>query len=71
MKKLFFSSVGFVCLFMVIVSADFRTIPYLMKSQPEVNPCVGYTIVEFDKAISCNGDTIRLVRRHGYAEPLR
>ena len=66
MKKVFFSALVLVCLVMTIVAADFRTIPYLFDSDKKA--CTGYTIIEFDKGVDCNGDTIRLVRKNGYAE---
>lgn len=55
-----------VCLIMIAVAADFRSIPGL--SDGDKNGCVGYTIIEFDKGIDCHGDTITLVRRNGFAE---
>lgn len=66
MKKVFFSAVVLVCLVMTIVAADFRSIPLLDGRRQ--HGCVGYTIIEFDKGVDCNGDTIRLVRTNGYAE---
>ena len=54
------------CLVMIIVAADFRSIPLLESRRQQ--SCVGYTIIEFDKGIDCHGDTIRLVRTNGYAE---
>jgi hypothetical protein len=66
MKKLFFSALVLVCLLMIIVAADFRSIPSLLDKGKK--GCVGYTIIEFDKGIDCHGDTIRLTRKNGYAE---
>jgi len=65
MKKVFFSAVVLVCLVMIMVAADFRSIT-LLDGPPRT--CQGYTIIEFDKGIDCHGDTIRLVRTNGYAE---
>ena len=70
MKKVFVLVVVLVCLVMVIVAADFRAIPHLMRAAPEKQNCVGYTIVEFDKGIDCHGDTITLTRKNGFAEKL-
>jgi hypothetical protein len=28
--------------------------------------CTGYTVIAVDKGIDCNGDTIQLVKEHGY-----
>lgn len=66
MKKVSLSIVVLVGLVMIIVAADFRSLP-LLESQRQQR-CVGYTIIEFDKGIDCHGDTIRLVRKNGYAE---
>ena len=68
MKKVVFSAVLLVCLFMMIAAADFRSLPYLLEARPAKNNCVGYTIIEFDKGIDCRGDTITLTRRNGFAE---
>lgn len=70
MKKVFFLAIGLVCLVMVIVAADFRSIPHMLTSEPGKPSCKGYTIIEYDKGIDCQGDTIQLTRRNGYAERL-
>ena len=66
MKKVLFSAVVLVCLVMIAVAADFRSLPYI--TSPNRNDCVGYTIIEFDKGIDCHGDTIKLTRKNGFAE---
>lgn len=68
MKKVFFSAVVMVCLVMIIVAADFRSIPEMLDAPSRKNSCTGYTIIEFDKAIDCHGDTIALTRKNGFAE---
>ena len=68
MKKVFFVAVVLVCLVMIIVAADFRPIPQLLKPVSSANTCLGYTIIEFDKGVDCYGDTIKLVRKNGFAE---
>ena len=67
MKKVFFSAVVLVCLLMIIVAADFRRIPGILKPAPARKTCVGYTIIEYDKAIDCHGDTVKISRRNGFA----
>lgn len=67
MKKMFFMAVVLLGLVMIIVAADFRHIPGLLDNPP-LEDCAGYTIIEYDKGIDCRGDTIRLVRRNGFAE---
>lgn len=56
-----------VCLVMIMVAADFRRIPGLLDASPK-RSCTGYTIIEYDKAIDCQGDTIALVRKNGFAQ---
>jgi hypothetical protein len=70
MKKVFLLGVVLVCLLMIIVAADFRRIPRLLEPTLNQKSCVGYTIIEFDKAIDCHGDTIKLTRKNGFAEKL-
>ncbi len=33
--------------------------------------CNGYSVLEVDKGIDCNGDTIKLVKVNGYFERVR
>ena len=28
--------------------------------------CVGYVVIAVDKGVDCNGDTVKLVKEHGY-----
>jgi hypothetical protein len=67
MKKVFLVGFGFVSLAMVVVAADFRRIPDMLEKEKIEHPCVGYTIIEYDKGIDCHGDTILLERKHGFA----
>ena len=37
--------------------------------ETQIKPrCVGYTVIEVDKGIDCNGDTIRITKRNGFYE---
>ena len=56
----------FVGLAMIVLAANFRQIPHLLE--PEVKKCMGYTIIEYDKAIDCYGDTVVIIRKNGFAE---
>ncbi len=38
------------------------------ESIDQKRPCAGYVVIEVDKGIDCNGDTIRLVKKHGFFE---
>ena len=33
--------------------------------------CSGYSVIEVDKGIDCNGDTIKLIKINGYFERVR
>ena len=33
--------------------------------------CNGYSVIEVDKGIDCNGDTIKLIKTNGYFERVR
>lgn len=68
MKKVFLLAVIFAGMTMIFVAADFRQIPGFIKSSSQKKTCVGYTIIEYNKGINCKGDTVTLVRKHGYAE---
>lgn len=54
---------------MIIAAANFRSMPQI--TNPVKSACAGYTIIEFDKGVDCNGDTIRLERKNGFAERVR
>lgn len=70
MKKVFLLAVILIGLVMVMVAADFRRIPDILQGKPPQKTCMGYTIIEFDKGIDCYGDTIKLVRKNGFAEKI-
>ena len=48
----------------LLTSADYKTadVPAEKKS------CRGYSVIEADKGIDCHGDTIKLVKIHGFFE---
>jgi hypothetical protein len=69
MKKMFVLTLALVCVILIMGTASFRAIPHwLTTTTTKPTKCVGYTIIAFDKGIDCYGDTIRLVRKNGYAE---
>lgn len=63
---MFFLAAVSLGLLMIIVAADFRRIPGLLKTPDRL--CTGYTIIAYDKGVDCYGDTITLVRKNGFAE---
>ena len=48
----------------VLTSADYKRadVPAAKKF------CRGYSVIEADKGIDCHGDTIKLVKAHGFFE---
>lgn len=53
----------------MLIGADIRRPQQETKTEKKF--CKGYTIIEFGKAIDCNGDTIQLVKVNGGQELLR
>jgi len=49
---------------LMLTSADYKTtdVPSAKKF------CRGYSVIEADKGIDCHGDTIKLVKVHGFFE---
>jgi hypothetical protein len=72
MKKMFVLTLALVCVMLIMGTASFRAVPHWLNTTT-TNPgkCVGYTIIAFDQGVDCSGDTIRLVRKNGYAERVR
>ena len=55
--------------FSIVTSADFNMVPSLADvSQIRKQRCLGYTIIEAGKGVDCYGDTIMLVKQHGFYE---
>ena len=50
----------------VLTGADYK------EFDPPVSTkkfCRGYSVIEADKGIDCHGDTIKLVKVHGFFQP--
>jgi hypothetical protein len=61
------------CVLVVHIGADIRgrdTTTSAAATAPK-KFCKGYTIIEFGKAVDCNGDTLRLVKVDGGQEILK
>ena len=55
----------------IIALTAFTIVPDLMPSLrggPEKKSCSGYEVIEANKGIDCNGDTVRLIKKHGFFE---
>lgn len=50
---------------LLLTSADYKT-PGMSPTAKKF--CKGYSVIEADKGIDCHGDTIKLVKVHGYFE---
>ena len=55
----------------VLIGADIRGRDTTTSATALKKFCKGYTIIEFGKAIDCNGDTLRLVKVHGGQQVLK
>lgn len=64
MKKII-SGISVVGLLIVMLGADIRRIDSPISQVAPKKKCAGYTIIEFGKAIDCNGDTLKLKRING------
>jgi hypothetical protein len=70
MKRFVVTLAVLLCFTMMMTGADIRSlvkVTYEQNSKPKKN-CVGYSIIEVDKGIDCNGDTVKLKKNHGYYE---
>jgi hypothetical protein len=48
----------------IIASATFLT--QSGKAEVRKPKCIGYTVIEVDKAVNCKGDTIRVRKQNGF-----
>ena len=65
MKRLFIGAAFVVVIFLfgtVVAKQNLFTAKTTKKS------CSGYVVIEVNKGIDCNGDTIKLMKKHGYYE---
>jgi hypothetical protein len=57
------------CVLVVLIGADIRGRDTTTSAAAAPKKfCKGYTIIEFGKAVDCNGDTLRLVKVDGGQE---
>jgi len=70
MKRFVVTLAVLLCFTMMMTGADIRSAVIVKNSTPQKvkSQCIGYTILEVDKGINCNGDTVQLRRVHGYYE---
>lgn len=68
MKRFIVTLAVLLCFTMMMTGADVRFLSKVKSLRETKKACVGYTIIEADKGIDCNGDTVRLQRVHGYYE---
>ena len=69
---MFVLTLALVSVILIMGTASFRTVPDWLNTEGTTPArCSGYTIIAFDKGVDCHGDTIRLVRKNGYAERAR
>ncbi len=68
MKRVVFTVAVLLCIAMMMTGMDIRTLVKVREKGKFKKNCVGYTILEVDKGINCDGDTVRLTKVHGYYE---
>jgi hypothetical protein len=66
MKRFIVSMSAAISIGCILMGADFKQ---QVVSKPILKKhCVGYTIIEAGKGIDCHGDTVKLVKKHGFYE---
>jgi hypothetical protein len=68
MKRVVVTVAVLLCVTMMLTGADIRTLVKVKQKNPTKKYCGGYTIIEVDKGIDCDGDTVALTKEHGYYE---
>jgi hypothetical protein len=68
MKRVVFTVAVLLCIAMMLTGMDIRTLVKVKETGRVKKNCVGYTILEVDKGIDCDGDTVKLTKVHGYYE---
>ncbi|WP_276372365.1 hypothetical protein [Chryseolinea sp. H1M3-3] len=58
--------VGIAVTTIILSGANFKNIE--AKEIAEKKNCRGYSVIEVDKGIDCNGDTIKLTKVNGFFE---
>lgn len=71
MKSAFFTLASLLSGAFLMIGADFMSPAFSADATPVKKNCVGYVVLEAGKGLDCNGDTLKLVKRHGYYEPER
>lgn len=66
MKKGLIIGMVVACLVMLMMGAEFRQSADRENKNGSI--CSGYTIIEADKGVDCHGDTVNLIKNHGFYE---
>jgi hypothetical protein len=64
MKKVIAGFVMFFSVCVLLAGINFRKDDEIALTPKK--SCTGYIVIAVDKGIDCNGDTIQLVKEHGY-----
>ena len=68
MIKFFSTIFALLLIVLMITSQPFNLPAETHAAKLKKHHCFGYTIVEAGKGVDCYGDTISLVKRHGFYE---
>ncbi|HYF70624.1 MAG TPA: hypothetical protein VD884_20960 [Ohtaekwangia sp.] len=66
MKRIFYMLTVVVCVLVVFMGFDFHNANASPDANPTLKKCLGYEVIEAGLGINCNGDTIRLTKKHGF-----
>jgi hypothetical protein len=65
--RLLYTFALIVCLGFLMISAEYNSPePSEHAAKLKKHHCFGYTIIEAGKGVDCYGDTVKLVKSHGY-----
>lgn len=65
MKKLLFTMLPLTAVAFVMMGADLKS---EKVAAPTLKHCSGYTVIEAGLGLDCHGDTVKLIKTHGYYE---
>ena len=66
MKRIWTALITTVMIGTLMMGRNYQPSPPVITQTKKI--CRGYTVIEANKGIDCNGDTVRLVKKHGFFE---
>lgn len=59
---------GYLLILIALFAARVEPVEQSSVATAPLKPCNGYTVIEAGKGLDCNGDTINLIKKHGFFE---